>query len=647
MAGKYTDPAWRVLRATISLPVSLRNLLFGKPLASLEEGEQKVGWLAGVPMLGLDALSSAAYGPEAAMTLLIPLGVLGIGYVVPISATIIVLLTVVYLSYQQTIAAYPSGGGSYTVARRNLGAFSGLLAAAALLLDYVLVVAVGISAGVGALVSAVPALQPYTLALCLAILLVIALVNLRGVRESGVVFILPTYLFVACLGLVIGIGLVKTWWSGGAPVPVVTPPLLPAATAAVSTWLLLRAFASGCTAMTGVEAVSNGVGAFRDPAVRNARRTLTVIVGILIVLLAGIAYLARVYHIGATEPGTAQYQGVLSQLVAAVIGRGVLYYISIASILAVLALSANTGFADFPRLCRLIAQDGFLPRVFASRGRRLVYSYGIYVLSALAALLLIIFGGITDRLIPLFAVGAFLAFTLSQAGMVAHWLRVGGPHRTRNLIINGIGAAATGVTLIVVLVAKFAEGAWVTALLIPAMLAVFGAVRRHYHGVAREIANPHPLDVTNIQQPIVIVPMHQWNKVSQKALRFALKLSPDIFVVQVRAGHVGESDLARRWAEYVEEPTKDAHLPTPQLVTLDSPYRHVFTPLFGYIVEMNRRHPERQIAVLIPELIAARWYQHLLHNKRAALLKALLFLRGNFPGDEDVVVVNVPWYLSG
>ncbi len=622
--------------------MSLRDVLFGKPLTSHEEGEQRVGALSGIPMLGLDALGSAAYGPEAAMTLLIPLGAVGINYITPISAIIIGLLLFVYLSYRQTIGAYPTGGGSYTVARRNLGVFPGLLAAAVLLLDYVLVVAVGISAGVGALVSAAPNLQPYTLPLCLGILIMIAIVNLRGVRESGVAFILPTYLFVGCLFAVLAIGIVKTLLGHGHPVPVVAPPALPVATEAASLWLLLRAFASGCTAMTGVEAVSNGVGAFRAPAVNNARRTLTLIIGILILLLAGIAYLARVYHIGATEPGAAGYQSILSQLVAAIVGAGVFYYICIGAILSVLALSANTGFADFPRLCRVIAQNGFLPHIFASRGRRLVYSQGIYVLTALSAILLIIFGGITDRLIPLFAIGAFLAFTLSQAGMVAHWRRVGGRNRARNMIVNGVGALATGVTLVVVLVAKFAEGAWVMLLLIPALLIVFGAVRQHYHTVAREIENPLSLDVSNLQPPVIIVPMKEWNKMSQKGLRFALKVSPDIFVVQIRAGDKAEDDLERRWAMYVEQPTRAARLPTPQLVTLSSPYRYVFNPLLDYILQMKRQYPDRQIAVLIPELVAYRWYQHLLHNKRAGILKALLLLRG----DEDIIVINVPWYLT-
>jgi amino acid transporter len=622
--------------------VNVRDLLFGRPLSTHEEEGQKVGVAAAIPMLGLDALSSAAYGPEAAMTLLLPLGSLGIGYIQPISATIVAILLIVFVSYLQTIGAYPTGGGSFTVARRNLGVFVGLLAAAALMLDYVLVVAVGISAGVGALVSAAPRLQPHTLAICLALLAFITIVNLRGVRESGLAFILPTYAFIGCLLTIIGIGVAKMWTSAGGPIPVLAPPIVPAATGLASPWLILRAFAAGCTAMTGVEAVSNGITAFAAPAVRNARRTLTVIIAILVALLAGIAYLAPAYHIAATEAGVAGYRSVLSQLIAAVVGPGPFYYFSIGAIVSVLALSANTGFAGFPRLCRTIAEAGFLPRFFASRGRRLVYSHGILVLATLSAFLLIVFGGVTDRLIPLFAVGAFLAFTLSQAGMVAHWLRIGGARHAASIAINAVGATATGATLVVILVAKFAEGAWIMALLVPVLLTVFGGVRRHYHRVSLEIASPQPLNVSNIQPPIVILPMSSWNKMSQKGLRFALKLSPDIFVVQVQTEDNADNDLTRRWTEYVEEPARAAHLPVPHLVVISSPYRHVFNPLLGYLLDMKKQHPERQIAVLIPELVARHWYEHLLHNKRAAMLKALLLVRG----DEDLVVINVPWYLS-
>ncbi len=439
--------------------MSIVDLLLGRRLASDQARGEQIGASAGIPIFGLDALSSAAYGPEAALTLLIPVGLAGIGYIVPISLTIIVLLSIVYFSYRQTIQAYPGGGGSYTVARQNLGASAGLLAAAALMIDYILVVAVGISAGVGALVSAVPGLQSETLPLCLAILLVITWVNLRGLREAGLIFMAPTYLFVGSLLVAIGIGVVKALAAGGHPLALVPPPKPASASVGPNPWLLLQAFASGCTAMTGVEAVANGVKAFREPVISTARRTLTIIIGILIVLLAGIAYLVRSYGIGATVPGEPGYQSVLSMLFAAVVGRGLFYYISMASILMVLALSANTAFADFPRLCRAIAQNNYLPHAFGTRGRRLVYTEGIWVLAVLAGLLLILFGGVTDRLIPLFAVGAFLAFTLSQAGMVGHWKRLGGPGATRSIIVNGIGAIATGITVVVVLSAKFVEGA--------------------------------------------------------------------------------------------------------------------------------------------------------------------------------------------
>jgi amino acid transporter len=618
------------------------DVVFGRRLASGEEEHHRVGEIAAVPMLGLDALGSAAYGPEAALTVLLPLGALGLSYVMPITLLIVLLLGIVYLSYRQTIAAYPTGGGSYTVARRNLGPAFGLLAAAALLLDYVLVVAIGISAGVGALVSALPALQPYTLPLCLAVLGLIAVVNLRGVREAGVAFVLPTYLFVVMLGTVLAVGIARAWF-GSAPgtMPAEAPATLPAIAGGASAWLLLQSFSSGCTAMTGVEAISNGVTAFREPRAVRAQRALTAVIAILVVLLVGIAYLVGAHGIVATEPGAAGYESVLSQLVAAVAGRGLVYYVTIGAILSVLALSANTGFADFPRLCHVVAQHGYLPRAFASRGRRLVYAHGIVVLTVLAAGLLLVFGGITDRLIPLFAVGAFLAFTLSQAGMVAHWGRVEGRRAWRSMLVNGLGAAATAMTLIVVLAAKFAEGAWATLVLVPGMLLVFVAVRRHYHAVALEVAQPGPLDASGLRPPIVVVPMREWNRMAHKALRFALKLSPEIHVVQVRSTE-GMADLRDRWPHLVETPARRAGLPVPRLVVVDSPYRRTLTPIFDFVMALRDRHPDRQIAVLIPELVEVRWYHYFLHNQRAQALKAMLL----FHGGPRVIVINVPWYLE-
>ena len=403
--------------------MNLIDIILGKPLKTSDERAEQIGISAGIPIFGLDALSSAAYGPEAALSLLIPLGILGVRYIVPISVAIITLLVIVFFSYRQTIAAYPMGGGSYTVARSNLGAFPGLLAAAALLTDYILTAAVGISAGVGALVSAIPSLQSHTVFLCVAILLVIAVLNLRGLRETGIAFMIPTYLFVGTLLIMIAGGLIRVALSGGHPQPVTPLPAPSPVTATVTYWLLLKVFASGCTALTGVEAVSNGVRAFREPGVKNAQRTLSIIIFLLAVLLAGVSYLVRAYGIAATEPGQPGYQSVLSMLLLAVFGKGVFYYVTIAAILLVLSLSANTAFADFPRLCRAIALNNYLPHVFGYRGRRLVYTYGIVILAIATCFLLVLFGGVTDRLIPLYAVGAFMAFTLSQLGMVVHWFK--------------------------------------------------------------------------------------------------------------------------------------------------------------------------------------------------------------------------------
>jgi amino acid transporter len=621
--------------------MKINDLLFGRPLRSSEEAGEKLGPVGGLSVFGLDALSSAAYGPEAALTLMIPLAAAGIAYIVPITASIIILLAIVYFSYRQTIAAYPSGGGSYTVARENLGEFPGLLAAAALMIDYVLTAAVGISAGVGALISAVPSLEPHTPLICLVILLLITLVNLRGVRETGAVFIIPTYLFIGSLLVTLTLGLVKTLGAGGHPLPVIAPPPLPLPTAAASTWLLLKAFSSGCTAMTGVEAVSNGVKAFREPVVKSAQQALTAIIAILIVLLGGIAYLVRAYHISATDPGQAGYQSVLSQLTAAVAGQGVFYYVAMSSILLVLALSANTAFADFPRLCRAVAEDGYLPHGFASRGRRLVYSQGIWVLALLCAGLLILFGGVTDRLIPLFAVGAFLAFTLSQAGMVAHWKRIGGKGSRRSIFVNGLGSVATATTVMVVTVAKFADGAWVTVLLVPAIIIVMIAIRRHYRLVEAEVANPAPLDLTDLRAPLVVVPLLSWNRIAQKGLRFALTLSSEVQALHIDCER-DDGNLCQTWDRYVEEPAKRAGRVPPRLFELPSPYRFVISPILNYILELERSNPDRQIAVLIPELVERHWYHYFLHNQRAEWLRALLLAKGN----QRIILVNVPWYIS-
>jgi amino acid transporter len=617
------------------------NWLFGRPLATAEEEGERVGVAAGIPMLGLDALSSAAYGPEAALTVLLVLGAAGVGYINPITWLIVGLMLLVYLSYRQTIAAYPGGGGSYTVAKENLGVRPGLLAAAALMIDYVLTVAVGISAGVGALVSAFPRLQPHTLALCLVILGLIAVVNLRGVRESGTTLAVPTYLFIVSLLGVIAVGVGRALLADGHPEPVIPPKPQGEAREAVGWWLLAKAFSSGCTALTGVEAVSNGVAAFREPCVGHARRTLTAIIALLAVLLLGIAFLCQAYGIGATPPGQENFDSVLSQLVAAVAGRGVVYYVTIGSVLAVLCLSANTGFAGFPQLCRTVAHDGFLPHGFAHRGRRLVYTRGIVVLTVLSGVILAAFDGVTDHLIPLFAVGAFLAFTLSQAGMVAHWLRLGGRRTWLAIAVNGAGALGTTAALVVILVEKFADGAWVTVLLIGALMAVFVGVRRHYRDVARELTTTEPLDPLDLSPPLVVLLVRGWSVITRKALRVAMRLSPEVYALHVAADEMQLQSLEDEWAKYVADPCRTAGVPAPKLVIVTSPYRRLYDPLMEFLCELERTHPGRSIAVVVPEMVERRWYHYLLHNQTAALIKGYLY----FSGLERVAVVNVPWYL--
>lgn len=620
--------------------MSLVDLLLGSPMASKEERAEKIGTATGVPIFGLDALSSAAYGPEAALTLLIPLGAAGIAYVLPITISIAVLLTILYFSYRQTIAAYPGGGGSYTVARENIGEGAGLLAAAALMIDYVLTAAVGISAGVGALVSAAPGLQRYRLGMCVGILLVITIVNLRGLRESGVAFMIPTYLFIACLAGMIGFGLIKTLLAGGHPQPVEPIPAMPPAVTVASTWLILQVFSSGCAAMTGVEAVSNGVKAFREPTARNAQRTLTVIIAILMALLLGIAYLAAAYGIGATDPNR-NYESVLSIMLRAVAGKGIFYYVSIGSILLVLSLSANTAFADFPRLCRIISRDNYMPHSFATVGRRLVYTQGIVALAALTAVLLILFGGVTDRLIPLYAVGAFMAFTLSQAGMVVHWRRQG-PGNLHYMLINGLGAAATAVTTMVVLAAKFAEGAWVTVLLIPLILLFMSRVRHHYDAVSAELNTKDPLDVSPEPKPIAIVPVHGWTKVTRSALRLACQISSDVHAVYVAVDQESNQDFLNSWSTLAEAPAKAAGLPAPELTVVESPYRWVLRPILEYVISIQQQNPGRKIVVVLAEMVELHWFHYFLHNQRAQILKTWLLLRGS----SQIIVVNVPWYLK-
>ncbi len=623
--------------------MAISDVLFGRPLATSEERAEHIGVSAGIPIFGLDALTSAAYGPEQALYLLIPLGMYGVHFIVPIISAILILLVIVFFSYRQTIAAYPNGGGSYTVATENLGTGPGLLAAAALMIDYILTAAVGISAGVSALTSAVPGLQRYTLELCLFILIILIVVNLRGVKDTGAAFIIPTFLFIGTLLAVIAAGVFKTIVAHGHPVPVSPlPPALPQTVQYLGIWMLMKAFSSGCAAMTGVEAVSNGVMAFGEPRAKKAQMTLTVIVAILIVLLFGTAWLARAYGIMAMEPSAPGAQTTISLLVSAVFGRGWFYFVTMGSVLLALALSANTAFADFPRLTRAIATQDYLPHVFILRGRRLLFSHGVYALSGLTAIILILFRGVTDRLIPLYAIGAFLAFTLSQAGMVVHWKKQEGEHANRgwHMFVNGVGAVATGITTVIVLITKFAAGAWVTALLVPTLIAIMWGVNRHYKRVQSEMADPTPLRLTNLEQPLVVIPMARWDKITEKALRFGLLMSKEIKVIHIHV-EADEPGLEDIWDDKVKGPIDEAGLAQPELITVESTYRLTVTPLMDYILQLEKDNPGRKVAVLLPELVVKHWWENLLHNQRVQLLKLLLLLRGN----QRIVVVNIPWYL--
>lgn len=625
--------------------MAIQDRIFGKPLATSEERAEQIGVSAGIPIFGLDALTSAAYGPEQVAYLLIPLGVAGVTgpEMIRIITAILILLVIVYFSYRQTIAAYPGGGGSYTVATENLGERAGLLAAAALMIDYILTAAVGISAGVTAMTSALPALEHYTLPLCLFILAVLALVNMRGVKDTGAAFILPTFLFISTLLTLIGVGVYKTIAAGYHPIPVGDMPASLAPTIHALSWiLLLKAFSSGCAAMTGVEAVSNGVMAFREPRSKNAQRTLTVIIAILIALLYGTAWLAKNYGIMAMDPDQPHYQSLLSLLVMAVFGRNWFYFVTMGSVFLALALSANTAFADFPRLTRAIAMHDYLPHVFILRGRRLLFSHGIYALTGFTALILIAFGGVTDKLIPLYAIGAFMAFTLSQAGMVRHWQKESGDHKGRywHMFVNGTGAAATGITTVVVLASKFMAGAWVTAILIPFLIVIMYSVKKHYVRVAGEMKEMTPLNMDNLEEPLVVIPMAGWNRISEKAMRFGLLMSKEIKVVHVHSEDEGHG-IEDEWQEKILLPIRSKGMAEPELITIHSNFRFIISPLMNYILSLEADHPGRKVAVLLPELVVRHWWENLLHNQRVQLLKLFLLVKGN----QRIVVINIPWYL--
>jgi amino acid transporter len=602
----------------------LKRLLVGSPLRTAELHQQRLAKKAALAVFASDALSSTAYATEEVLLSLVLGGSAVLYLSLPVAACIIVLLAIVATSYSQTIHAYPSGGGAYIVAKENLGVSAGLVAAAALLLDYVLTVAVSVAAGIAAITSAVPPLYPHRVALCLAAILIILLANLRGVRESATLFGVPVYWFIfSAYALVVG-GLIRALLSGGATAP--EPPSFAASAPLALWWLFLRAFASGCTALTGVEAISNGVQAFRPPVSRNASITLFWMAGILGSLFLGITFLGNFFGVVPREGET-----ILSQVNRAVFGMGPLYYSIQLATMAILILAANTSFADFPRLSSILARDRFAPRQLTNLGDRLVFSNGIIVLALAASALIVLFRGEVHALIPLYMVGVFISFTLSQAGMVQHWRQLRERGWRWRMALNAAGAATTALVLCVVAVVKFAHGAWIVLLAIPVGVLCFRRVRQHYFHVTREIS------LSGVERPqvarhTVIVPVAPSpNRVVLTGIEYAKSISQDVIAVTVDVdGHNRESIL-ETWKKFVED------VP---LIVLDSPYRSVVQPLLRFIDEVEDLRQGDKITVLVPEFVPAKWWHNLLHNQTSLILKGALLFR---PG---IVVTSVSHHLQ-
>ncbi|MBN8548828.1 MAG: APC family permease [Deltaproteobacteria bacterium] len=614
---------------------AIQKMIIGNPLPTKAHEHERLSKTKALAVFSSDALSSVAYATEEILLVLVLAGTGALAVSMPIAVVICILLVLVVSSYYQTIQAYPAGAGSYNVSRENLGTTASLIAAAALLVDYVLTVAVSISAGVVALTSAFPELLPWKVKIGLLLIALITLGNLRGVRESGTIFAIPTYIFIASFSLLIVAGLFRLW-TGDL--------VMPTGVAAVSefasnhaelTWLLiLRAFASGCTALTGIEAISDGVPAFRKPESRNAGITLILMGVLLTTMFVGITYLASQLHIVPRHD-----ESVVSQIARHIFGNGWMYFLLQASTTLILILAANTSFADFPRLAQFVARDGFLPRQMTNLGDRLVYSNGVGVLAILASLLVWFFHGNPHRLIPLYAVGVFLSFTLSQAGMVRRWQKIGGKHWQLKAVINGIGALATGIVLLIIIESKFLYGAWIVLAIIPLLIWMFWKIKWHYIQVDREVSaigqdlvTTHSL--SSERQYKVIIPVSQINRATLGALQFARSLSKDVTAVMVDIDPAKTQSLKENWSIKV---------PDIQLVVLDSPYRSVIDPLLEYLDEVDDRDPDRGLAVVVlPEVVPSRWWHNLLHNQTALLLKGVLLYRGSHSGHERIVI-NVPY----
>jgi amino acid transporter len=615
----------------------LRKFLFGNPLHTAEEVHQRLSKVKALAIFSSDALSSVAYATEEILWVLATAGMACLGFSVPISLAISVLVIIVAFSYYQTVHGYPSGGGAYIVAYENLGVWPGLVAAAALLIGYVLTVSVSIAAGVHALVSAFPGLFPYRVELCLAAVVLIMWANLRGVKESGVLFSIPTYGFILILLAMIVVGLFRLATGSLSPSTAQLSTALEGGVQSLSILLLLRAFASGCAALTGIEAISNGVPVFEEPEARNAGQTLIAMAFLLGAMFLGITLLAHFLGVAPLEGET-----VVSQIGRQVLGQGPLYFFLQATTALILVLAANTSFASFPRLAAILAQSRYLPNQLTNLGDRLVFNNGIFLLALSASFLIVVFGGDTHRLIPLYAVGVFLSFTLSQAGMVRHWRREEQRGWQWKALVNGLGAAATGIVMLVLLVANFTHGAWIVMLLIPACVWVFHGIKHYYSDIARQLSleglEPGVWeDVDPLERHKIVVPISGVHRGSLAALHFSRVMSKDVTAVIVDVEPERTARVREKW------PTWGHGIP---LVVLESPYRSAVEPLFDYLDKVDRRDPERGLVVVVlPEFVPPKWWHHLFHNQTALLLKTMWVYHREKTG-EGRVVINVPYHLG-
>ncbi len=612
----------------------LKRIFIGVPISTAQGEQERLSKFKALAVLSSDAISSVAYATEAILINLVAGGSQHLGLTLPISLVIIGLLCIVAISYRQTIPAYPNGGGSYIVAKENLGTLAGLIAAAALLIDYVLNVAVSIAAGVQNLASLFRALSNYVVFIDIGLVALMMIINLRGVRESGTVFALPTYFFIGSAILLIVVGLVKAFVFQHQPL--IGEYASVKAMEPLSLFLILKSFATGCSAMTGVEAISNGVPVFQKPETRNARTTLTWMAAILGTLFLGITLLAMTYHVEANAAG---HPTVISEIARQVFSGPLVFMFPVFQIatLGILVLSAETSYADFPRLASLLARDKFLPSLFGFRGDRLAFSVGIVFLSALASLLLVVFQGNTNALINLFAVGVFMSFTLSQAGMVLHWWRLRAQHKgwQRSMIINGVGAFTTLLVAVVISSMKFLDGAWIVVLLIPVLVLMFMGISRHYLHVERERTSDIPIHPRDIHHRFV-VPIEGLDRASIQSLAYARSLTRQVTAVHVAIDADEANQVRAAWNEWQHHLKEDEET---HLLVIESPYRSLTRPLLAYIDTMHERHPEDTLTVILPEFVVAHWWEYILHNQTAFRLKAALLFR---PG---IVVTDVPQHL--